>query len=297
MSSAAIEQFDFPPYRPPSEAYSMLLRVSRGCPWNKCAFCSMYKKYPFSRKSVEEIKRDIDLMPSVYGRGSRHVFFGDSNSLLLKADDLVEILQHLYQVFPDLERVTSYARAKTLIKKSADELQAIRQAGLTRLHIGLESGDDRVLKMINKGATAAEMVDAGLRIKNAGFDCSMYVLLGIGGMELTMEHRRGTIEVLNQVDPHFIRVRTLTPIPKTPIYRGIEDGSFIPVSPLVSVEEELDIVRGLQVTSRFLNDHISNVVSLDGKLPEDQAQMIAALETAVAYCRENEVHYSDYHEL
>jgi len=297
MSSAAIEQFDFPPYRPPSEAYSMLLRVSRGCPWNKCAFCSMYKKYPFSRKSVEEIKRDIDLMPGVYGRGSRQVFFGDSNSLLLKADDLVEILQHLYQVFPDLERVTSYARAKTLIKKSPEELQAIRQAGLTRLHIGLESGDDQVLKMINKGATAAEMVDAGLRTKNAGFDCSMYALLGIGGMELTMEHRRGTAEVLNQVDPHFIRVRTLTPIPETPISRWIEDGSFIPVSPLVSVEEELDIVRGLQVTSRFLNDHISNVVSLDGKLPEDQAQMIAALEAAVAYCRENEVHYSDYHEL
>jgi len=297
MSPSAIEQFDFPPYRPPSEAYSMLLRVSRGCPWNKCAFCSMYKKYPFARKSVEEIKRDIDLMPRVYGRGAHQVFFGDSNSLLLKADDLVEILQHLYEVFPDLERVTSYARAKTLIKKSPEDLRAIRQAGLTRLHIGLESGDDQVLKMINKGATAAEMVNAGLQTKDAGFECSMYVLLGIGGMKLTMEHRQGTVAVLNQVNPHFIRVRTLTPIPKTSIAQWIAEGTFIPVSPLISVEEELDIVRGLRVTSRFLNDHVSNVVPLDGKLPEDQAQMIAALEEAVAYCREHEVHYTDYRGL
>ncbi len=297
MRLSSVEQFDFPPYRPPSEAYSMLLRVTRGCPWNKCAFCSMYKKYPFARKSVEEIKSDIDLMPQVYGTGARTAFLGDSNSLLLRADDLVEILEHLYRVFPRLERVTSYARAKTIIKKSPAELRAIRDAGLTRLHIGLESGSDVVLKMIRKGATAAEMVQAGIMAKEAGFECSLYVLLGIGGLELTREHRQGTIEVLNQVDPHFIRVRTLTPIPKTPVAEWIAAGKFTPVSPLVSVEEELEIVRGLRVNSRFLNDHVSNIVPLDGKLPEEQAEMVAALEAAAAYCRENEVPYTDYRHL
>jgi radical SAM superfamily enzyme YgiQ (UPF0313 family) len=257
----------------------------------------MYKKFPFARKSVAEVKKDIDLMPRVYGTAAKTAFLGDSNSLLLKAADLVEILEYLYRVFPRLERVTSYARAKTIIKKSPAELRAIRKAGLTRLHIGLESGSDQVLTMIRQGATAAEMVRAGLLAKEAGFECSFYVLLGIGGLELTQEHRRGTIEVLNQVDPHFIRVRTLTPIPKTPIAEWIAAGKFTPVSPLVSVEEELDIVKGLRVTSRFLNDHVSNIVPLDGQLPADQAEMVAALEAAVAYCRENEVAYTDYRHL
>ncbi|MBN2332740.1 MAG: radical SAM protein [Deltaproteobacteria bacterium] len=297
MPSSAIEQFDFPPYRPPSEAYSMLLRVSRGCPWNKCAFCSMYKKYSFARKSVDEIKKDIDLMPQVYGTHARTAFLGDSNSLLLKTADLVAVLEHLYRVFPHLEWVTSYARAKTLTKKPLTELQAIREAGLTRLHIGLESGDDQVLALIRKGATAAEMIAAGRLSKEAGFECSMYVLLGIGGVEHTMAHRQGTVRVLNEVDPHFIRVRTLTPIPKTPIARWIEEGSFTLISPLMSVEEELDIVRGLRVSSRFLNDHVSNIVPLDGKLPDDQPQMIAALEAAVAYCQKSEVDYRDYRSL
>ncbi len=293
----SFHQFDFPPYRPPSEANSMLLRVTHGCPWNKCAFCSMYKKYPFARKSIAEIKADIDLMPEVYGRHTRHVFLGDSNSLLLSAKDLVEILEYLYKVCPWVERVTSYARAKTVMKKPLADLKALREAGLTRLHIGLESGSDTVLKMIRKGATAAEMIEGSRKSKEAGFETSLYVLLGIGGMEHTMDHRRGTIAVLNAVDPHFIRVRTLTPIPKSDIARWMEEGRFTQVSPLVTVEEERDIVAGLEVTSRFLNDHASNIVPLDGKLPEDKHKMLALLDRGIAYCKTHEVGYSDYRYL
>jgi radical SAM superfamily enzyme YgiQ (UPF0313 family) len=295
--ASIFHQFDFPPYRPPSEANSMLLRVTHGCPWNKCAFCSMYKKYPFARKSLEAIKADIDLLPEVYGRQARHVFFGDSNSLLLPAGMLVEILEYLYQVCPWVERVTSYARAKTVMKKPLEELKALRQAGLTRLHIGLESGSDTVLKLIRKGATAAEMIEGSLKSRKAGFETSLYVLLGIGGMEHTLDHRRGTIEVLNAVDPHFIRVRTLTPIPKSDIARWIAEGSFTQVSPLVTVEEERDIIAGLTVSSRFLNDHASNIVPLDGKLPEDKPRMLALLEKGIEYCRTHEVGYADYRYL
>ncbi|MCD6292369.1 MAG: radical SAM protein [Deltaproteobacteria bacterium] len=289
--------FDFPPYRPPSESQSMLLRVTQGCPWNKCAFCSMYRKYPFARKTLAEIKADIDVMPEVYGVNANHVFLGDSNSLLLSAADLVEILNHLYTVFPGLKRVTSYARAKTVMKKSLEDLKAIRKAGLTRLHIGLESGSDSVLKMIRKGATADDIIAGGVKSKEAGFDCSIYVLLGIGGMEQTMDHRQGTIRVLNAIDPHFIRVRTLTPIPKSDIAKWIAEGSFTQVSPLVSIEEERDIVAGLEVTSRFLNDHASNIVPLDGKLPEDQESMLQALDRGIIYCRNHEVDYTDYRYL
>ncbi|MBN2808587.1 MAG: radical SAM protein [Deltaproteobacteria bacterium] len=275
----------------------MLLRVTHGCPWNKCAFCSMYRKYPFARKPMTEIKADIDLMPEVYGTNANHVFLGDSNSLLLTASDLVEILEHLYRVFPGLKRVTSYARAKTVMKKSLDDLKAIRRAGLTRLHIGLESGSDAVLQRIRKGATADEIIAGSLKAKEADFDCSIYVLLGIGGMEQTMEHRQGTISVLNAIDPHFIRVRTLTPIPKSDIAKWIDEGSFTLVSPLVSIEEERDIVAGLNVTSRFLNDHSSNIVPLDGKLPDDQATMLAALDQGIAYCKNHAVGYADYRYL
>ena len=289
--------FDFPPYRPPSEARSMLLRVTHGCPWNKCAFCSMYRKYPFARKSLEQIKHDIDLMPVVYGPHNDHVFLGDSNSLLLSADDLVEILEYLYKVFPQLKRVTSYARAKTVLQKSLPDLTRIRQAGLTRLHIGLESGSDEVLQLIRKGPTADEVIAGSLKAKEAGFECSIYVLLGIGGMKYTMEHRQGTIRVLNAIDPDFIRVRTLTPIPKSDIANWIAAGSFTQVSPLVSLEEERDIVAGLQVNSRFLNDHASNIVPLDGKLPEDQEQMLKIIDQGIAYCREHQVAYADYRYL
>ncbi|HDS15473.1 MAG TPA: radical SAM protein [Proteobacteria bacterium] len=289
--------FDFPPYRPPSEAQSMLLRVTHGCPWNKCAFCSMYRKFPFARKTLAEIKADIDLMPQVYGGGAQHVFLGDSNSLLLPATELVEILEHLYRVFPQLKRVTSYARAKTVMKKSLEDLKAIRKAGLTRLHIGLESGSDEVLQLIRKGVTADEVIAGGLKSKDAGFDCSLYVLLGIGGMEYTMQHREGTIQVLNAVDPHFIRVRTLTPIPKSEIARWIDEGSFTQVSPLVSIEEERDILVGLTVGSRFLNDHASNIVPLDGKLPEDKERMLHVLDQGIVYCRKHEVDYADYRYL
>ncbi len=292
-----MHNFDFPPYRPPSEASSMLLRVTHGCPWNRCAFCSMYRKYPFARRSLAEIKADIKLLPKVYGRGVRHVFFGDSNSLLLPADQLVEILEYLYKVCPWVERVTSYARAKTVLKKPLEDLEAIRRAGLTRLHIGLESGSDEVLKMIRKGATAAEMIAGGRKAREAGFECSLYVLLGIGGRELTMAHRQGTIAVLNAVDPDFIRVRTLTPIPKSDIARWIAEGRFTQLSPLETVEEERDIVAGLTVTSRFLNDHASNIVPIDARLPEDREKMLALLDRGIEYCRNHQVGYVDYRYL
>lgn len=143
--------YDFPPYRPPSEANSLLLRLTRGCPWNRCAFCSMYKQTPFERRPTEEIIKDIETAKKIYGPHPATVFLGDSNNLVLDADKLVEILHHLYRTFPKIERVTSYARARTLCKKSMEDLRSIRQAGLTRLHIGLETGDPELLKEIKRG--------------------------------------------------------------------------------------------------------------------------------------------------
>jgi radical SAM superfamily enzyme YgiQ (UPF0313 family) len=281
--------YDFPPFRPPSEANSLLLRVARGCPWNRCTFCSMYKGMKFEIRDLEEILGDIELARDLYGDRIGTVFIGDSNSLVVKTEMLVKILNALFSSFPHIERVTSYARAKTIAKKPLEDLIKIYQAGLTRLHVGLETGDRELLKEIEKGATTEEMIEAGKKAKEAGFEYSLYVLLGIGGEEKWEQHARGTAEVLNQIDPYFIRVRTFIPQPNSPLYEAMEKGGFQPASPETILKETKLLLEILQVTSQFLSDHISNLLPLHGKLPEDKEKMIQMIEEALKDLRENDL--------
>jgi len=245
--------YDHPPYRPPSEAGSLLLRVTRGCPWNQCTFCSMYKDTSFERRPLDEIFQDIETARRIYGAGPRTVFIGDSNSLVLSPETLAKILGHLYEHFPTTERVTSYARSRTLCKKSIDELRLIRQAGLTRLHVGLETGNPELLKEIKKGATPEQMVEGCLRAKEAGFEVSLYVLAGIGGEEKWQQHADGTAAVLNQVDPHFIRIRTYVPTPYSPLWDSVQNGSFQLASAETILREQRRLVEWLNVTSQYLS--------------------------------------------
>jgi radical SAM superfamily enzyme YgiQ (UPF0313 family) len=281
--------YDFPPFRPPSEANSLLLRVTRGCPWNRCTFCSMYKGMKFEIRDLEEILGDIELAKDLYGDRVRTIFIGDSNSLVAKTEMLVKILNALFSSFPHIERVTSYARAKTIAKKPLEDLIKIYQAGLTRLHVGLETGDRDLLKKIEKGATPEEMIEGGRKAKKAGFEYSLYVLLGVGGEEKWEQHAKGTAEVLNQVDPHFIRVRTFIPQPDSPLYEAMVEGSFQPASPETILKETKLLLEKLQVTSQFLSDHISNLLPLNGKLPEDKEKMIQMIEQALKELRENDL--------
>jgi radical SAM superfamily enzyme YgiQ (UPF0313 family) len=280
--------YDFPPFRPPSEANSLLLRVTRGCPWNRCTFCSMYKGMKFEIRDLEEILGDIELAKDLYGDRIGTIFIGDSNSLVAKTEMLVKVLNALFSSFPHIERVTSYARAKTIAKKPLEDLIKIYQAGLTRLHVGLETGDRDLLKEIEKGATPEEMIEAGRKAKDAGFEYSLYVLLGIGGEEKWEQHARGTAEVLNQIDPHFIRVRTFIPQPNSPLHEAMLGGSFQPASPETILKETKLLVERLQVTSQFLSDHISNLLPLHGKLPEDKEKMIQIIEEALKELGEND---------
>ncbi len=273
--------YDFPPFRPPSEADSLLLRVTRGCPWNRCTFCSMYKGMKFEHRRIEEILEDIAMARELYRDRVRAVFIGDSNSLVLQAGEWTKILRALYASFPHLERVTSYARAKTIARKPLDELKKIREAGLNRLHVGLETGDRELLKEINKGATPEEMIEAGRKAKEAGFEYSLYVLLGIGGEEKWEGHAKGTAEVLNRIDPHFIRVRTFIPQPNSELYKAMEEGRFRRASPETILKETKTLLKGLEVTSEFLSDHISNLLPLHGKLPEDKERMIRMVDAAL----------------
>lgn len=280
--------YDPPPYRPPSEANSLLLRVTRGCPWNQCTFCSMYKGLKFEKRPVEEVLRDIDTLRQFSGTAAPTVFIGDSNSLVLETKPLVEILQHLYKAFPSVERVTSYARARTLSKKPMDELKAIRQAGLTRLHIGLETGDSELLEEIKKGSTPEQMVEGANRAKEAGFEVSLYVLAGIGGEKKWKQHAEGTAKVLNQISPHFIRIRTYVPTPFSPLWDKVQGGSFELASAETILMEQRRLIELLQVTSEYLSDHISNYVPVYGELPKDQAAMLQTIDRALAILRKDD---------
>jgi len=279
--------YDFPPFRPPSEANSLLLRVTRGCPWNRCTFCSMYKGMKFEKRDPDEVLEDISMARELYGDRVRTVFIGDSNSLVFKTDELVRILNALYSSFPQIERVTSYARAKTLAKKPAEDLEKLFKAGLNRLHVGLETGDRELLEEIEKGATPEEMVEAGRKAKQAGFEYSLYVLLGIGGEEKWEQHASGTADVLNQIDPHFIRVRTFIPQPNSQLYEAMEEGRFHPAAPETILKETRLLLKDLRVTSQFLSDHISNLVPLHGKLPEDKEEMIRLIDQVLEGLRED----------
>ena len=288
--------YELPPMRPPSEAHSLLLRVMRGCPWNYCTFCFAYKE--LSRKEclrpVEEVLEDVDeLRYSVdywkaLGQSGepRRAFLADSNAVLIRTEDLVRIVTYLRRAFPSLERVTSYARAKTILSKKPDDLLRLREAGLTRLHLGLESGDDDVLRRVRKGATAQEMIDAGLRVKAAGLELSEYVMPGLGGRAASRQHASNTARVLNAIDPHYIRVRTLMLVPATLLCDQYQRGEFEPLSRREILEEIGAMVEALEVSGRLCFDHMANAPIFrqdwEGyKLPEEKEVVLGLIREAL----------------
>ena len=275
--NTAIEQG---PIRPPNEAESLLLRVTRNCPWNRCLFCPVYKGKKFSRRSLEEIKGDIDQLSGTLPRGNYNVFLQDADSLILKTEDLVEIINYLYQKLPGVSRVTSYARSRTLARKSVEELTRLKNAGLTRVHVGLESGCDEVLDFVKKGVTSAEQIEAGKRVKEAGLLLSHYIILGLGGKERWKEHAQDTAAVINAVNPDFIRVRTLTLRPNAPMAEEYHNGNFTHMEEEEMVEEEKLLVENLSnITSTLYSDHILNLLEgVQGTFPHDKEAMLKEIE-------------------
>jgi radical SAM superfamily enzyme YgiQ (UPF0313 family) len=241
----------------------------------------MYKETRFERRPVEDIVQDIETAGKFYRHRAPTIFLGDSNSLILDAGTLENILSHINQNFPDVRRVTSYARARTLCKMKMEDLQRIRRAGLTRLHIGLETGDPELLRVIRKGATPDQMITGCQRAKEAGFEVSLYVLAGIGGEARWREHAQGTADVLNRVNPDFIRIRTFVPTPLSELWENLQAGGGEIASPETILREQALLIERLEVTSLYLSDHVSNYVSVNGKLPGDKSQMLATLQQAL----------------
>lgn len=313
------EKFSFEqgPIRPPNEARSLLLRVTRNCPWNRCMFCPVYKKRKFSLRTVEEIRQDIQIARDMaddakalswkYGQAGdindvviSHIFehsdysdnyrsvaawlyyktgacfLQDADNLIMKTDDLVEVLNFLREKFPEITRVTTYSRSRTIIRKSAESLKKIRGAGLDRVHIGLESGYDPVLKLMKKGVTGAQHIEAGLKVREAGMELSEYVMPGLGGREMWREHAVETANVLNQINPHFIRLRSLRIPGRVPLYEKLKDQTFNMQTDDMVAEEIRVFIETLDgITSTVTSDHIMNLLEeVSGKLPEDKENML-----------------------
>jgi len=310
-----IDSLELGPIRPPSEASSLLLRVTRNCSWNRCKFCHIYKGKRFELRPVADIKQEILAVKAIQERlneaaakagsveaaavsilnnplsethfnvalwlyhGGTSAFLQDANTLIMPTPDLVEVIKFLKKTLPTITRITSYGRSKTAAKKKLEELKALHEAGLDRLHIGLESGYDPILAYMDKGVTAADHIVGGKKIVESGISLSEYVLLGLGGKKMWREHATETARVLNEINADFIRVRTLTIKEGMPLYDEVKSGQFIRATDEEIVAEEKLLIENLNCRSNFVSDHITNLLQeIEGKLPEDKEKMLAVID-------------------
>lgn len=314
MTDFQVGSYELGPIRPPNEAYSLLIRVTRNCPWNRCKFCPIYKNDKFQLRSVDEIKQDISTARAIYDKilelagespdndavreaaarvyhdapndacrnvalwmyaGAKNAFLQDANTLIMKTPGLVEVIRFFRETFPCIERVTIYARSHTAARKKLEELVSLREAGLSRLHIGMESGSDAVLALMDKGVTAADHITAGKNVKDSGISLSEYVMPGAGGKKLWREHALETARVLNQIDPDIIRLRTLTIQPRMLLYKDVVSGDFVRSTDEEIVEEIKIFLENLDCTSQIFSDHMMNLLpEIEGKLPDDKERFL-----------------------
>ncbi|MBI5250538.1 MAG: radical SAM protein [Desulfomonile tiedjei] len=313
--------FEQGPIRPPSEAGSLLVRVTRNCPWNRCAFCSTYKGRKFSRRNLDEIKNDVDAARGVWDRiiemswksggageitrevlteilqhpklpdsfrsvaywmasGGRTVFLQDANSLMLSTDTLVEILAHIRLRFPQVERVTSYARGITLKGKSVDEFIRLKEAGLTRLHVGMESGSDKVLKLIQKGVRSDQLIDGGRKVVAGGVSLCLYVIPGIGGTELSRENALESARVVNAINPAHLRFRSLYVRRGSRLEEMVRNGEFTPPDEDRMVLEIRTLIENLNgISTTIVSDHVLNLLEeVEGTVPHDKTRILAVID-------------------
>lgn len=308
--------FEQGPIRPPSEAGSLLIRITRNCPWNRCTFCPVYKGADFSLRPVDHVLEDINrvhryvqairegagqrgkLYPQDIQRltdsaesmdrtalnsalhwassGMRSIFLQDANSLVIKPERLLIILRHLQECFPWVDRVTSYARSHSIAKISDENLGLMAKAGLSRIHIGMESGSDKVLKMVKKGVDKKTQILAGKKVKKAGMELSEYIMPGLGGRALSRDHALESADALNQINPDFIRLRTLAVPNHVELYRDLQSGEFDKLTEVETAEELLLFLQSLDgITSTLKSDHILNLFEdLEGQFPFDKERMV-----------------------
>ena len=333
MQNEEYQGFEIGPIRPPSESQSLLLRVTRNCPWNKCKFCSLYRGEKFSIRPYEHLKKDINLIKAFVDRimdamalpgamryqkltsfqtglsfhdqaafqnamnwlqgGMTSVFLQDANSMVIKPAQLVAVLEYLRQVFPDIKRVTSYARSHSVARISDDDMFRLAAAGLNRIHIGMESGANEVLELVKKGVDKEMQVLAGRKVKRAGIELSEYFMPGLGGREHSASNALETADVVNKINPDFVRIRSLAIPSSVDLYQNVRAGNFISLTDLEMANELLLFLDNLEgVTSVVKSDHILNLLQeVEGRLPDDHERMTAPIRTFISMDPEEQLLY------
>lgn len=316
--------FQVGPIRPPSEANSLLLRVTENCPWNKCKFCMLYKKNDFHTRPVVEIKKDIDVMAEYRDRILEHkhnddwnmpalqaeylslssedammcyqmvfrwltegdsqaIFLQDANTMVLRPEWLIEIVSYVRERFPEIQRITSYGRANTLAKISDADFKALRAAGLDRIHSGYESGSDKVLQMIAKGATQEEEIIGGRKVKDAGIELSIYFMPGVGGKALSEENAIETAKVINAVNPDFVRLRTFVLRSGSLMEELRQSGQYVEPTDMEKLKEIRQMIAHIdpeKANGTLTSDHIINLLQqVSGSLDRDIPFMLSYIDT------------------
>lgn len=269
-------------YRPPSEAYSLIIQVTYGCSHNRCAFCDMYDDKHFAMRPMEEIREDFEQARRVYRRVER-VFLADGDALMRKTDDLVQILGLVYGLFPECQRVTCYASPTSLQIKSEEELRLLREKGLRMVYMGLESGCDAVLERMDKGHTAAQIIAAGQKARRSGLQLSVTAISGLGSRELWREHAVETAQAFNAMNPEYIGLLTLMVEPGTPLEKWVREGSFYVLKPVEVMQEmELFLQHIDSPGSVFRMNHASNYLTLKGTLNQDRERLLQQVRQGLA---------------
>ncbi|MGQ9922009.1 MAG: radical SAM protein [Desulfobacca sp.] len=275
-------RYEGPIYRPPSEADSLLIQATVGCPHNKCTFCMVYKDgVPFKIRPTAEIMADLEEAYALYGDRVRTIFFPAGNTIAMPTPALAEICRFSRSLFPHLQRLTVYGSAQYIQQKGLQQLQQLADAGLSRVHVGLESGDDEILKHIRKGSTREVQIAAGQMLRQAGIEVSEYVILGIGGQERSAAHAAATASAINAIRPHFLRLRTFVPKINTPLLEDVLAGRFQMLSPHGVIRETMALLKGISVPTVVTSDHYTNYVDVTGCLPEDREKLLGVLAAAL----------------
>lgn len=274
--------YQYPLYRPPSEAYSLILQVTLGCSHNKCSFCTMYKGKKYQVKSLDEIKKEIDIFKEHLGR-VRRVFLADGDALSIETGKLIEILKYIKEKFPDCERISCYASPKSIAGKSDEELREIKKQGIDLLYIGIESGDNEVLKAIHKDVTAQEHIFLCDRVKKAGFKISATFIVGICGDKDWTSHAIKTGEIISTIKPDYVGILRLRINKGSELEYLMKQGKY-------KMADTLSIIKEMKLMLEHINtdreiiyraNHASNYVPLGGTLPQDKELIIRQLDRAI----------------
>ncbi len=274
-------EYDPPVYRPPGEWRSFLVQATIGCSHNGCTFCGMYKGKKFRIRPMDDIIGDIREAAAFYNQYEK-VFLCDGDAIVMKTEDLLEIIGEIKKDFPHCRLISTYAGPRSTLSKTPEELKILHEAGLGRAYLGIETGMEALLKSTNKGVSRAEMLEAGLRLRNAGIDLWGIILIGLGGKPLSMENARETAKLINEMQPNHLSAMNYTPVEGTKLGNQALRGEFQVLSAKESLMETAELIRNLEVSGmHFTSDHASNYLPLKGTLNEDRDKLLRLIDGAI----------------